>query len=225
MTSWSKMTYEKNAKAKFSKILVAIDGSEHSMKAAEYAIYLARDNNAQLIALTVLDITKIGYAASAFIASPMHGLDELEQKRKEAHEWLDKVGKLTSSQKANDAIHFKSQIEESMSVAGTIVDFAENQNIDLIVVGSRGRSGFTKLLLGSVASRVVTYASCPVLVIKWNRYNITTLCTGADAEKQVTEGLDLILTHLKNLTRWPRTISTKVSEWRQIQVYSKQEAL
>jgi len=53
-----------------------------------------------------------------------------------------------------------------MSIAGTIVEFAENQNIDLIVVGSRGRSGFTKLLLGSVASRIVTYASCPVLVVK-----------------------------------------------------------
>ena len=53
-----------------------------------------------------------------------------------------------------------------MSVAGTIVEFAENQNMDLIVVGSRGRSGFTKLLLGSVASRIVTYALCPVLVVK-----------------------------------------------------------
>jgi nucleotide-binding universal stress UspA family protein len=53
-----------------------------------------------------------------------------------------------------------------MSVAGTIVEFAENQNMGLIVAGSRGRSGFTKLLLGSVASTVVTYATCPVLVIK-----------------------------------------------------------
>lgn len=53
-----------------------------------------------------------------------------------------------------------------MSVAGTIVDYAENQNIDLIVVGSRDRSGFTKLLPGSVASTVVTYATCPVLVTK-----------------------------------------------------------
>jgi nucleotide-binding universal stress UspA family protein len=158
------LAYEK--KAKFSKILVAIDGSEHSMKAAEYAIDIARDNKTQLIALIVLDITRIAYAASAFIASPMHGLGELERKRKEAQEWLDKVGKLISSQNQNDDIQFKSQIEESTSVAGTIVDFADNQNIDLIVVGSRGRSGFTKLLLGSVASIVVTYATCPVLVIK-----------------------------------------------------------
>jgi nucleotide-binding universal stress UspA family protein len=160
------LTYGK--KTKFSNILVAIDGSDHSMKAAEYAIDIARDNKAQLIALAVLDIAKIGYAASTFIASPMHGLEELERKRKEAQEWLDKVGKLIS-QKANDNnnnIQFKSQIEESMSIAGTIVDHAENQNIDLIVVGSRGRSGFTKLLLGSVASKVITYAACPVLVTK-----------------------------------------------------------
>ncbi|HET7392032.1 MAG TPA: universal stress protein [Nitrososphaeraceae archaeon] len=157
------MAYEK--KAKFSKVLVAIDGSDHSMKAAEYAIDIARDNIAQLIGLTVLDISKVGYAASAFIASPMYGLDKLERKRKEAHDWLDKVGKLTS-QKANNDVQFKPQIEESMSVAGTIVDFAENQNIDLIVVGSRGQSSFRKLLLGSVASTVVTYATCPVLVIK-----------------------------------------------------------
>ena len=100
---------------------------------AENAIDLARDNKAQLIALTVLDITNIGYAASAFIASPVHGLDELGRKRKEAHEWLNKVGKLASShQKANnDDIQFKSQIEESMSVAGTIVEYTENQNIDI----------------------------------------------------------------------------------------------
>ncbi len=49
--------------------------------------------------------------------------------------------------------------------------------------------------------------------------------TESDVGKQVTEGLDFILTHLKNPKRWPRTISTKATEGRQIAVYSKQEAL
>jgi nucleotide-binding universal stress UspA family protein len=51
-------------------------------------------------------------------------------------------------------------------VLPAIVDYAEKNKVDLIVVGTRGRSGFTKLLLGSVASGVVTYASCPVMVVK-----------------------------------------------------------
>jgi nucleotide-binding universal stress UspA family protein len=160
---------ESEKKAKFSKILVAIDGSDHSMKAAEYAIDIARDNKSQLIALTVLDIAKVGYAASSFITSPMYGLNELQRKRKQAQEWLEQVSKMTAQKSTtadNSSIQFTSQIEESMSIAGSIVDYADNHNIDLIVVGSRGISGFRKLLLGSVASRVVTYASCPVLVIK-----------------------------------------------------------
>ena len=54
----------------------------------------------------------------------------------------------------------------SINIAGGIVDYAEENNIDLIIIGTRGRSGFKKLLLGSVASHVVTYAHCPVLVVK-----------------------------------------------------------
>ena len=52
------------------------------------------------------------------------------------------------------------------SVLNTILEYVEEHNITLIVVGTRGRSGIKKMLLGSVASGLVTYASCPVLVIK-----------------------------------------------------------
>lgn len=154
---------------RFSKILVGIDGSDQSIKAAEYAIDIAKRYSAQLIALTVLDISKVRYSPSTFIVPPVYGLKELEIMQKEAQEWLDKVDKLIKQEKHsnnNNTIQLTSQIEESMSVPGTIIDYAENQNIDLIVVGSRGRSGFAKLLLGSVASTVVTYATCPVLVTK-----------------------------------------------------------
>jgi nucleotide-binding universal stress UspA family protein len=53
-----------------------------------------------------------------------------------------------------------------MNISGGIIDYVEDNNIDLIVIGSRGRSEFKKLLLGSVASHIVTYAHCPVLVVK-----------------------------------------------------------
>ena len=51
-------------------------------------------------------------------------------------------------------------------MGSTIVDYAERENIDLIVIGTRGRTGIKQLLLGSVASDVVTYAHCPVMVVK-----------------------------------------------------------
>jgi hypothetical protein len=61
------------------------------------------------------------------VAPPIHALEELERMRKEAQEWLDKVGKLIEQRKDisynGNIIQFKSQIEESMSVAGTIVEY------------------------------------------------------------------------------------------------------
>lgn len=52
------------------------------------------------------------------------------------------------------------------SIVSEIIEFAERENIDLIIMGTRGRTGFKKLLLGSVASEVVNFAHCPVLVIR-----------------------------------------------------------
>ena len=63
-------------------------------------------------------------------------------------------------------IQIKTEIISSTNIAGCIVEYAKESYIDLIVIGTRGRSGFKKLLLGSVASHVVTYAHCPVLVVK-----------------------------------------------------------
>ena len=52
------------------------------------------------------------------------------------------------------------------SAANMMLDYAEEQNINLIVVGTRGRSGIKKMLLGSIASELVTYTASPVLVVK-----------------------------------------------------------
>jgi nucleotide-binding universal stress UspA family protein len=147
----------------FSKILVAIDGSEASLDAANYAIDVAKKYNAHLNALTVIDSSKPRYLTASFIAAPTYGLRELEELKQSAQKWLDKVSALA----VENNIRLTSQIvEDSVSPANSIVNYAENEHIDLIVVGTRGRSGFKRLLLGSVASKVVTYASCPVIVVK-----------------------------------------------------------
>ena len=153
-----------STQGKFSKILVAVDGSEKSMEAADYAISMSKkENNSQLIGLTVLDITKLSYLSASFITAPTYGITELEQKKKEAQQWLDQIG--THAKENN--IPYKSEIIEGpVSVKATIVDYVEREKIDLILMGTRGRSGFTKMLLGSVASKVVTYSPCPVMIVK-----------------------------------------------------------
>jgi nucleotide-binding universal stress UspA family protein len=165
-----------NTRRNFSKILAGIDGSEISMKAAVYAVDIANRKgneveNVQLIGLTVIDLAKVSSSFFA-TASGYYGAKELEEKRKEAQQWLDKVEKLAVEENSdnNDVnnIQFKSEIIEdpTSKVGSAIVDYAERENIDLIVIGTRGRTGFKKMLLGSVASDVVTYAHCPVLVVK-----------------------------------------------------------
>ena len=57
-------------------------------------------------------------------------------------------------------------ISSGYSVGQVIVDLAEKESVDLIVVGTRGMTGFKKMLLGSVALEVVTYSDCSVMVVK-----------------------------------------------------------
>jgi nucleotide-binding universal stress UspA family protein len=151
-------TLSAERKKKFSKILIAVDGSEASMDAADYAIEIARKYDSELIALHVIlsDITIFGPNL------PPHITDI----RKQAQLHLDKIEDKLSDQGCDDKIRIRTEIISSATTVGGIVNFAEKENIDLIAVGTRGRSGFKKLLLGSVASGVVTYAHCPVIVVK-----------------------------------------------------------
>ena len=154
-------------KGKFTKILVPIDGSEQSMDAADYAIAMAKsnNNNIQLIALHVLfSQTGYGYSTTIFgLVTPSTINKILEDAKHEAQQWFDKI----KEKIYENNIQLKTEVVVSpTSVVAAIVDYAENENVDLIVIGSRGRSGFKKLLLGSTTSGVVIYATCPVLVVK-----------------------------------------------------------
>lgn len=143
---------------KFSKILVAVDGSQASMDAADQAIEMARKYNSELIALHVIlsDTTIFG-------TNPPQHIDEIKQ---QAQQYLDKIKQKLPNQHDNNKIQLRTELISSSTAVAGIVGFAEKENVDLIVIGTRGRSGFKRLLLGSVASGVVNYAHCPVMVVK-----------------------------------------------------------
>ena len=148
----------------FSKIMVGVDGSEESIKAAEYAVSIAKMYDVELIAINILT-SDIGYLySSPGVESPPLTVKEIILLAEdESKLWFDKI-----KEKANKKeIQIKTEfIIAKRSVLSTILEYVKEQKIDLIVVGTRGRSGIKKMLLGSIASGLVTYASCPVLVVK-----------------------------------------------------------
>jgi nucleotide-binding universal stress UspA family protein len=141
---------------RFSKIIVAVDGSESSLNAANFAISLAARDNAELTLLTVIH-TALGLGH----AGKPEGWHKDERMRSE--ELFRKIKKEAENR---DITCKENIIETHMSVDGAIVNYAEEQNADLIVIGTSGMSELRKMLLGSVVTGVVRYSTCPVLVLK-----------------------------------------------------------
>jgi len=147
---------------KFENILVPLDGSEYSIKAVEYAGRMAKGFNSKLIALYILP-SSIRYNLSSDnenseINSQFNQI--IQRSYIEAQNWLKDIVKKIDIEIVTEVIIAKE------SIVSEIIEFAELRSIDLIIMGTRGRTGFKKLLLGSVASGVVTYSHCPVLVIR-----------------------------------------------------------
>jgi nucleotide-binding universal stress UspA family protein len=89
----------------------------------------------------------------------------IQNAKEEAKDWFNRIEDMVKKENPNIKLTTK-VILTGIAVYGEIIQYAEKESIDLIVIGTRGRSGIKKLLLGSTASGVVTYSSCPVLVTK-----------------------------------------------------------
>jgi nucleotide-binding universal stress UspA family protein len=151
----------------FAVILVCVDGSESSMKAADYAIKMAKKHEAHLISLYVV-VSQLGYAYSSGVfglVTPSAINELLDKSKQEARKWFDEIEKKAMAEGVNVKVEI---VASPTSIVPAIVDYAEKNKVDLIITGTKGRrrSGLAKLLLGSVASGVVTYANCPVMVVK-----------------------------------------------------------
>ncbi len=154
---------EKNV---FSRILVPIDGSKCSLEAVEYAIDLAEKYNSELIVVhMVYYLSSHDYSNLVGLVTPSHIQHILDNAKKQSESWFEMITNKVQEKKLN--LKLKTDVVSAISsVHGEIINYAETHKVDLIVIGSKGRAGIKKMLLGSVASGVVTYAHCPVMVIK-----------------------------------------------------------
>ena len=150
----------------FSKILIPVDGSTNSMKAIDYAIDLADKYKSDLLALHVL-YSQSGFAfhketvAGAITSSSLNDLN-LDAKQ-EAEKWFEEINKRAEEKK----VQIKTEVVFTViSIVEGILTYAEKENINLIIIGSKGKSGWKKLIVGSVASGISTYAHCPILIVK-----------------------------------------------------------
>ena len=150
----------------FSKILVPIDGSEPSFHATHIASNIANKFNSEIIVLyVVVSPSKSEYANLTGLVTPKQIDMIIENAKKQARDWFNRTEDMIKEKNPNIKVSTK-VILTGVAVYGEIIQYAGQENIDLIVIGTRGRSGVKKLLLGSTASGVVTYAECPVLVTK-----------------------------------------------------------
>jgi nucleotide-binding universal stress UspA family protein len=158
------MSSSNTNKIKPSKVLVPIDGSIPSFNAAKYAINFAITYNAEILLLAVVPSQiKHGDSSGIFgMVSPSY----YEHYKKEAAKWFNQIIDDAKNQGYDINKIATDVITTPMSIVGAIVNFAEKENVDIIILGNSGRTGFKRMLLGSTASGVVTYAHCPVLVIR-----------------------------------------------------------
>lgn len=144
----------------FQHILLATDGSAASDHAAQLAVDLARVHGARLTALFVVDpypYLGVGEANPAGFQAYMSAAMRLG---------ADAHARVLALCEKEPRVAFQPRVAEDIGAAAGIVQAARDAQADLIVVGSHGRTGITRLMLGSVASKVVAESPIPVLVAR-----------------------------------------------------------
>ena len=141
----------------FKRVLIATDGSENAEKAASYGMYLAKAACAEVHVLYVISTQHA--VTTRTVKSWSEGLEEyLKDKGRVAISNVEKMGD-------EAGVKVKSVFLKGIPV-DKILEYARENNIDLIVVGTHGLTGIKKFLIGSIAERVVRHSRVPVMVIR-----------------------------------------------------------
>ena len=139
------------------QILIATDGSETANEAADFGIEMVGCSGAKVYAIYVIDTTPYRSVPLDQIWSK-DVLDEFERAGHEATSYVEKIAKAAG-------VEVESRVLKGHP-AEKIVSFAEDNNIDMIIIGSLGKGGYERVVLGSVSEKVVRHAKVPVLVVR-----------------------------------------------------------
>ena len=143
-----------------NSILWPNDESKSSLHALDVAVELAREFGAKLYGLQVIPQVPISEAGSA----PLVSVFDIPKYERELKKAAEQSLKDTMVQKIPDNIEFESFVEVGMTV-DIILNFVKEQNIDLIVMATHGRTGLSHMMVGSISENVVRRSSIPTLVI------------------------------------------------------------
>jgi nucleotide-binding universal stress UspA family protein len=144
---------------RIKNVLVATDFSEPSMVALEYGRELARTYEANLHVLHIAEDLRWRYATDMSMALLIEAQVDLEVS---ARARLDAL----ISDEDRRQLHSRPVVQTAVSPAEAIVEYAKALDIDVIVMGTHGRSGIARVVLGSVTERVARLAPCPVLTVR-----------------------------------------------------------
>ena len=143
----------------YQRIMVAVDGSATAGRGLQEAINLTKDQKARLAIVHVIDLVIVhgagGFSSAYFGATREFARDAIEHARKTAQ-----------SAGIEPEIQSPEIVTAGYHVADTIAQLARDWNADLLVVGTHGRRGVSRLLIGSVAERIVRVAPCSLLLVR-----------------------------------------------------------
>jgi nucleotide-binding universal stress UspA family protein len=141
------------------KILVPVDGSQFSMAALDVALDYAKSKGANICLINVMP-----YIEAVDLEISAHDREKVIQSMEKRAEYV--VQQACGILAGKDVIATCRHIVASSSIPDAIIDFAESDKVDLIIIGSKGLSQSSRFKMGSVAAKVVKHSPCSVYVVK-----------------------------------------------------------
>lgn len=143
---------------KFDNILVPYDGSECAERAFNAALDLAKFTNSDIRLLTCVEP-----ASTSDVGMGQEFVDDSE--KKERARALDNMEKLVERGK-KEGVKVEKDVEKAISTPKKIADLSGSSNVDVIVMGSHGRTGLNKFIFGSNTSKAAPLSECPIMIVK-----------------------------------------------------------